>query len=185
RVTTAGGGAIRVGADGAFRAPYTKGSYLLVSKSGYETLKVLMTEAGAVLTIKLARSATREIEEVKVTALGISQKSRAVGYSIQEVGGQEVAVAKETNFVDALQGKLAGVNINANNGSMGGSTKVTIRGDKSITQTNDALYVVDGVFMSNENFNAPGQQNGGGGFDYGSPIQDINPDDIQEISVLK
>ncbi|HTJ13169.1 MAG TPA: SusC/RagA family TonB-linked outer membrane protein [Dinghuibacter sp.] len=185
RVTTAGGVNVRAGSDGAFRAPFVKGSYLLVSKSGYETVKVLMTEAGAVLTVKLAKSATREIEEVKVTALGISQKSRAVGYSIQEVGGQEVAVAKETNFVDALQGKLAGVNINANNGSMGGSTKVTIRGDKSITQTNDALYVVDGVFMSNENVNAIGQQIGGGGYDYGSPIQDVNPDDIQEVSVLK
>ncbi len=185
RVTTAGGTTIPVGADGAFRAPFVKGSFLLVSRPGYETVKVLMTTPGSVLTVKLSRSATKEIQEVKVTALGISQRSRAVGYSIQEVGGQEVAVAKETNFVDALQGKLAGVNINANDGSMGGSTKVTIRGDKSITQTNNALYVVDGVFMDNENFNSIGQQIGGGGFDYGSPIQDINPDDIQEISVLK
>lgn len=185
RVTTAGGMAIRAGEDGSFRAPFIKGSFLLVSRPGYETIKVVMTTAGSILTIKLSNSATKEIEEIKVTALGISQKSRAVGYSIQEVGGQEVSVAKETNFVDALQGKLAGVNINANDGSMGGSTKVTIRGDKSITQTNDALYVVDGVFMDNENFNSVGQQIGGGGFDYGSPIQDINPDDIQEISVLK
>ncbi|TDW97372.1 SusC/RagA family TonB-linked outer membrane protein [Dinghuibacter silviterrae] len=184
-VTTAGGLAIRAAADGSFKAPFVKGSFLLVSRRGYETVKVVMTAPGAILMVKLAKSATKEIQEVTVTALGISQKSRAVGYSIQEVGGQEVAVAKETNFVDALQGKLAGVNINANNGSMGGSTKVTIRGNKSITQTNDAIYVVDGVFMNNENVNSVGQQIGGGGYDYGSPIQDINPDDIQEISVLK
>jgi TonB-linked SusC/RagA family outer membrane protein len=184
-VTTAEGLAIPVGSDGSFKAPYKKGSFLLVSRPGYESVKVILSTQSIILTVRLSRSATKEIEEVKVTALGISQKSRAVGYSIQEVSGQEVSVAKETNFVDALQGKLAGVNINANTGSMGGSTKITIRGDKSITQSNNALFVVDGVFMDNENFNAAGQQNGGGGFDYGSPIQDINPDDIQEVSVLK
>jgi len=185
RITTSSGKGILPQSDGSFVAPFIKGTYLLVSRPGYEPLKVVPTTPGQLLNVKLSRSHTKEIQEVTVTALGISQKSRSVGYSIQEVRGEEVQVAKTTNFTDALQGKLAGVQINTNSGSMGGSTQVIIRGSKSITQDNNALYVVDGVFMNNENFNSYGQQIGGGGYDYGSPIQDVNPDDIQEISVLK
>jgi TonB-linked SusC/RagA family outer membrane protein len=184
-ITTASGTSLNGLEDGSFTAPFNKGSFLLFSRRGYETLKIVLSTQGQLLTVRLARSSIKEIQEVTVTALGISQKSRAVGYSIGEVGGAEVNIAKSTNFMDALQGKIAGVDINANSGSMGGSTKVTIRGDKSITQDNNALYVVDGVFMNNENFNSYTQEIGGGGYDYGSPIQDVNPDDIQEVSVLK
>lgn len=185
RVTTDAGKSFLGQNDGTFTAPFTKGSYLLISRPGYETVRVLLTTAGTTLHVKLTKSKTKEIQEVTVTALGITQKTRAVAYAITEAKGEEVQIAKTTNFTDALQGKLAGVNISTNSGSMGGSTEVTMRGNKSITGSNDALYVVDGVFMSNTNTNSYSTQIGGGGYDYGSPIQDVNPDDIQEVSVLK
>ncbi|RYZ87562.1 MAG: hypothetical protein EOO68_27480, partial [Moraxellaceae bacterium] len=110
----------------------------------------------------------------------------AVGYSIAEIRGDAIQTAKEANFVNALQGKLAGVQINTNNGALGGSTKILIRGNKSITGNNNALFVIDGIFMGNSSPIAnTNQEKGGGGYDYGSPIQDINPDDIEQVSVLK
>src|SRR5690606_25177284 len=97
--------------------------------------------------------------------------------------------AKEVNFVNALQGKLAGVQIGGNSGSMGGSSKVTIRGLKSISGNNNALFIVDGVPLANMNLNSVGttggQGTGGGGYDYGNPAQLINSNDIENISVLK
>ena len=185
RITTAEGKSFLGQNNGTFIAPFVKGSYLLISRPGYETVKLVLTTPGETLHVKLTRSKTREIQEVTVTALGITQKTRALAYAVTEAKGEEVQVAKTTNFTDALQGKLAGVDININSGSMGGSTEVTMRGNKSVTESNDALYVVDGVFMSNLNVNSSSTQIGGGGYDYGSPIQDINPDDIQEVSVLK
>lgn len=172
--------------DGAFEVPFTKPVRLRFTSIGYRDTSILVNSADTYLTVILQNDSKGEqLSEVTVTALGISKKTNAVGYSIQEVKGDVVQTAKETNFVNALQGKLAGVQINTNSGSMGGSSKVVIRGNKSITGSNNALFVVDGVFMGNTSTNVAGQQNGGGGFDYGSPIQDINPDDIEQISVLK
>jgi len=137
------------------------------------------------VSLKAAASGQKQLSEVVVTALGIRKNSRAVGYALQEVGGNAVQEAKEVNFVNALSGKVAGLQVSTNTGSMGGSTKMTIRGNKSILGDNNAFIVVDGVPIINNVLNEPGQQNGGGGYDYGSPIQDINPEDIENISVLK
>ncbi|HEU4553345.1 MAG TPA: SusC/RagA family TonB-linked outer membrane protein [Chitinophaga sp.] len=139
------------------------------------------------LTISLSAlsSGQKTLSEVVVTALGIRKNARAVGYALQEVSGNAVQEAKEVNFVNSLSGKVAGLQVNTNTGSMGGSTKMTIRGNKSILGDNNAFIVVDGVPVLNNVLNEPGQQNGGGGYDYGSPIQDINPEDIENISVLK
>lgn len=173
--------------DGSFRIPFKNGASVKFSAVGYAEKPAVLVTADKPLLIQLNSSKSdKQLQEVRVTALGISKKGRAVGYAVQEVKGDVVQVAKESNFVNALQGKLAGVQINGNTGSMGGSTKVTIRGNKSITGDNNALFVVDGIFMGNNNPVASyGQQIGGGGYDYGSPIQDLNPDDIEQISVLK
>ncbi len=137
------------------------------------------------VALAAASSGQKTLSEVVVTALGIRKNSRAVGYAITEVGGNAVQEAKEVNFVNALSGKVPGLQVNTNTGSMGGSSRITIRGNKSILGNNNAFIVVDGVPILNDVLNDPGQQNGGGGYDYGSPIQDINPEDIENISVLK
>lgn len=171
---------------GSFRIPFKTGATISFSAVGYSSKEVVLLSATAPLEVQLSSKSGRQLQEVRVTAMGISKKGKAVGYAIQEVKGDAVQVAKEPNFVTALQGKLAGVQINGNSGSMSGSSKVTIRGNKSITGDNNALFVVDGVFMGNNNpVGSYNQQIGGGGYDYGSPIQDINPDDIEQISVLK
>ncbi|NSL89016.1 SusC/RagA family TonB-linked outer membrane protein [Chitinophaga sp. Mgbs1] len=137
------------------------------------------------ITLTPLNSNKKVLGEVVVTALGIKKNPRSVGYAMQQVSGSAVQEAKEVNFVNSLSGKVPGVQINTNTGSMGGSTKVTIRGVKSILGDNNAFFVIDGVPMMNNNTNQGGQLNGGGGYDYGSPLQDINPEDIENISVLK
>ncbi len=104
---------------------------------------------------------------------------------MQQLEGRTIQEAKEVNYINALQGKLAGVQIGGNSGSMGGSAKVTIRGLKSISGDNNALFIVDGVPMANMNLNSSTQGTGGGGFDLGNPAQLINPNDVDNISVLK
>lgn len=185
---TAPDGAVSItNSSGEFTMRGAVNAVLAISSIGFKDTSVVVKNIDSAITVTLSASKTgQQLEAVTVTALGISKKTNAVGYSISEVKGEAVQTAKESNFVNALQGKLAGVQINTNNGSMGGSSKVLIRGNKSITGNNNALFVVDGIFMGNNN-PAPNvnQQRGGGGFDYGSPIQDINPDDIEQVSVLK
>ena len=185
-ITVASGATYTSKEDGSFRIPFRTGTSAKFSSIGYTDKEVILSSAATPLTVQLGAAVAGHLQEVKVTAFGLSKRGRAVGYSIQEVKGDAVQTAKEQNFVNALQGKLAGVQINGNSGSMGGSSKVVIRGAKSITGNNNALFVVDGIFMGNNNLSATyNQQIGGGGYDYGSPIQDINPDDIDQISVLK
>lgn len=122
------------------------------------------------------------LSEVVVTALGIEKDRKSLGYSVGEIGGEEVSQAKEVNFMNNLQGKVAGVNITRPASGPAGSTRVIIRGSGSITGTNQPLYVVDGVPIDNSNLGASGAW---GGRDYGDGISNLNPDDIESISVLK
>lgn len=173
--------------NGEFSFPFRKRTSILITNVGYRDTTLIVDNPDAYLTIMLSVDiGAEQLAEVQVTALGISKKTNAIGYSIAEVKGDAVQTAKEANFVNALQGKLAGVQINTNNGALGGSTKILVRGNKSITGNNNAIFVIDGIFMGNSSPIAnTNQEKGGGGYDYGSPIQDINPDDIDQISVLK
>ena len=181
------GETVSAGNSGSFKLAYKPNMQFSVSSVGYNDTTVTVSNPAAFLKIILFSDKDQHnLSDVKVTALGISKNGNSVGYSVQEIKGAAVQTAKETNFVNSMQGKLAGVQISGNTGSMGGSSKITIRGNKSITGNNNALFVVDGVFMGNSNpVPSYNQEIGGGGFDYGSPIQDINPDDIDQISVLK
>lgn len=162
------------------------GDTLLVTAPTYSEQTYNITKRGATnFTLTTANASKKVLNEVVVTALGIKKNPRSVGYAINEVSGNAVQEAKEVNFVNALAGKIPGVQISTNTGSMGGASKITIRGVKSILGDNNAFFVLDGVPMLNSVTNDPGQQNGGGGYDYGSPMQDINPEDIENISVLK
>lgn len=124
------------------------------------------------------------VDEVVVTALGISREKKSLGYAVQEVGGDDVNQAKGGNFVNQLSGRVAGVQIK-NNNNMGGSSNVIIRGSSSLTGNNQALFVVDGIPVDNSNTNNTGQLSGRNGYDYGNAAADINPADIESISVLK
>jgi len=135
------------------------------------------------------------LEGVVVTALGISREKKSLGYAVQEVDGDELNTVRNTNFVNSISGKVSGVQIRQSN-TMGGSANILIRGSSSITQNNQALFVVDGVPLDNTNTNESryvangfdredNQNDGWGGYDYGNAAMDINPDDIESMSVLK
>ncbi|MDC8104044.1 SusC/RagA family TonB-linked outer membrane protein [Chryseobacterium sp. B21-037] len=127
---------------------------------------------------------TQDIEGVVVTALGIKREKRSLGYSTQEVKGEEINKNPTTNFINNLSGKVAGLEIKQST-NFGGSVNAVSRGYKSILGDNQALFVVDGVPIINRNINSPLQVNGFGGYDYGSPVSDINPNDIETLNVLK
>lgn len=121
------------------------------------------------------------MEATVVTALGIKRSEKALSYNVQQVDADAIAANKDANFINALNGKVAGLNINASSSGVGGATKVVMRGLKSISQTSNALYVIDGVPMYTR------AKDGGTEFDSQGttdPIADINPDDIESISVL-
>jgi TonB-linked SusC/RagA family outer membrane protein len=128
---------------------------------------------------------TQQLSEVVVTALGIRRETKALGYSVQEIKGEDISQVKETNVINSLQGKIAGVQVQGNQGALGGSSRILIRGSRSIANENQPLFVVDGVPIDNSNFNTADVQRGAGGYDYGNAAQDINPEDIESISVLK
>lgn len=125
---------------------------------------------------------TQVIDEVVVTALGIKRSTKALSYNVQEVKAADITANKDANFVNSLNGKVAGVTINSSSSGVGGISKVVMRGTKSIMQSSNALYVIDGVPM----FSNSGS---GGSTEFGSqgssePIADINPEDIESMSVL-
>ncbi|MCK0159199.1 SusC/RagA family TonB-linked outer membrane protein [Allomuricauda sp. F6463D] len=168
--------------DGNFSIEADMGAILVVSYIGFKTAEVEVT-GNSPMTIQLQEDSA-QLDEVVVTALGISREKKSLGYATQEVDGEDVNRTPTDNVVNALSGKIAGVQIK-NNTNMGGSSNVVIRGSTSLTGNNQALFVVDGVPVSNSNFNTSDQQNGTGGFDYGNMASDINPNDIQSINVLK
>ncbi len=127
-------------------------------------------------------TATLSGEEVVVTALGIQQKTKALGFSLTEVKGEELSLIKEPNAIEALQGKVAGVNVTTNATGGAGTSRVIIRGNSSLTGDNQPLYVVDGIPIGNRNEGSAGMW---GGADGGDGISSINADDVESVSVLK
>jgi TonB-linked SusC/RagA family outer membrane protein len=127
------------------------------------------------------------VDEVVVTALGVSKQKKALGYSVSEVKGEDLVKARGgvSNPINSLAGKVAGLQISGASGNMGGSSKVILRGVKSLSGTNQPLFVIDGVPIEGSDYNTTNAARGAGGYDYGNLIQDINPDDIASISVLK
>jgi TonB-linked SusC/RagA family outer membrane protein len=132
-----------------------------------------------VLNFELAIS-TSQLDELVVTALGINRQQRSVGYSTQQIDGNELSLTREKNVIGSLAGKVSGVQVVGSSGaSMGGTQKIKIRGVNSISGGDGPLIVVDGTPISNANFA------GSTGRDYGNLAQDINPEDIESINVLK
>lgn len=126
----------------------------------------------------------KALDEVVVTALGQLRSKSSLSYSSQQVKGDELTTTRTGNAASALSGKVSGLQIIQGN-AIGGSTNVVIRGNKSLTNNNQALFVVDGVPIDNSNNNSADQKGGKGGYDYGNAAADINPDDIESVNVLK
>ena len=152
---------------------------LEISFIGYTPVTVAVANR-TYFEIRLEESAS-QIESVVVTALGIKRSEKAVAYNVQQVKTEDLTTVKDANFINSLSGKVAGVTINASSSGVGGATKVVLRGNKSISQSSNALYVIDGIPMYNFG--------GGGGTEFDSKgatesIADLNPEDIESISVL-
>ncbi len=168
--------------DGNFTISVPDGATTLVVQAlGYATQEVSAT--GTNLEIRM-QVAARGLNETIVTALGIRRNKNDLPYSAQKVDGSEVTKTRESNFVNSLEGKVAGLEIRRNN-NLGGSTNVIMRGTKSLTGNNQALFVVDGVPVDNSNTNTADQAIGRNGYDYGNAAADINPDNVESITVLK
>ncbi|GAA4113127.1 SusC/RagA family TonB-linked outer membrane protein [Aquimarina addita] len=168
--------------DGMYNIQATGGQTLVFSYLGFSEKEVLIG-SDTVIDTQLTPSAS-QLDEVVVTALGISRDKKSLGYSTQEVDGDEVNTVKTSNFVNTLSGKASGVQIRRNT-NLGGSTNVVIRGNASLTGNNQALFVIDGVPISNNNSNTRSQEQAGSGYDYGNAASDINPDDIESVNILK
>ncbi|PRY13669.1 TonB-linked SusC/RagA family outer membrane protein [Pontibacter ummariensis] len=174
---------VTTGAEGRYSIVVPPNQNTLVFRFlGYTTVT---RNVGNAATIDVALGTdTEQLQEVVVTALGIEKTRNELPYAAEQVDGEQVTTTRDNNLVNALSGKVAGVNIQRNN-SLGGSTNIVIRGAKSLTQNNQALFVVDGVPISNAVSNTLDQSTGRGGYDYGNAAADINPEDIASITVLK
>lgn len=155
----------------------SRDAVLMISAAGFEPVEIRLGSSDRYdVTLKPGS----DLSAVVVTALGISRKERSLGYATQQVKGDNLTLTKETNVIGALAGKIAGVQVvGASGASMGGTSKIKIRGVNSITGGGEPLIVVDGTPISNANFAG---RNGG---DYGNLAQDINPEDIESVNVLK
>lgn len=164
--------------DGHFTLDVAPGTELVISYLGYQP-KTVKATAGMKVTLS---EDSKNLKEVVVTALGIKRDRKALGYGLSEIKGEELTKAKETNVINSLAGKVAGLVVQNTAGGASGSTRVLLRGNTEMTGNNQPLYVVDGVPLDNTNFGSAGQA---GGYDLGDGISAINPDDIETMTVLK
>ena len=163
--------------DGEFSLSGLKqGDIVEVSYLGYDTVEVAYNQQTSVDVV--LREASISIDNVVVTALGIKRSEKALSYNVQQVSADQITTIKDANFMNSLAGKVAGITINANAAGPGSASRVVMRGVKSINGSNQALYVIDGVPMYNYSAGGGGEQPGTDG------VADINPEDIESISML-
>lgn len=163
--------------DGVFTLNVpASGKILTFSYIGYQSQDVSLS-GSANLKVVLV-SETKKLDEVVVTALGVRRSEKALGYAATSVSSDDIGKARESNVMGSLQGKVAGAQISSNGGTPGASTKVILRGYASLTGNNNPLYVVDGTPIDNT-------QNTSNGVDFGNGANGINPDDVENVTVLK
>lgn len=183
-VSIEGKGAVGVtDLDGRFSVKAKPGQTLKFTYVGLAPETVKVPADGQPVTVVLKED-SKQLSEVVVTALGIKRATKSLTYNVQEVKASELTTVKDANFVNSLAGKVAGLNINASSSGPGASAKVVLRGSKSLSGNNNALYVIDGIPMPNlsdldqpeDNFSGMGQSGDGASM--------INPEDIESMSVL-
>lgn len=165
--------------SGRFVLRIEPGDVLVASYLGYESVEVAADSRTGV-EIRMQES-SKALDAVVVTALGIKRSGKALSYNVQGVQGEDMNIVKDANFMNSLAGKVAGVSINASAGGVGGATRVVMRGTKSISGNNNALYVIDGVPILNVTGGSVDSEYGLAG---GEGISDINPEDIESVNVL-
>lgn len=165
--------------DGKFTLNVRPGATLVISYIGYKTVEI----AASKKPLKIVMSEdSKVLKEVVVTALGIKRERKALGYGVDEVKGEALTKANETNVINSMAGRVPGLVVSQTAGGPSGSTRVILRGSTEMTGNNQPLYVIDGVPLDNTNYGSAGTS---GGFDLGDGISSINPDDIENMSVLK
>ena len=168
--------------DGTFSLKAPNGSFVLqVSSIGYESKEVAVSASQSIVNVSLVEQST-DLNEVVVTALGIKREKKSLTYASQQLAGEEIRRAAGPNFMEALSGKVAGIDIKVSASGVGGSTKAVLRGARSLSGTSEALYVIDGVPMVNNKGAQPGSY---GGNDRGDGLSSINPADIETVNVLR
>ena len=166
--------------DGKYSIKSQTGEILTFTYLGLKTQEITVGTSSTINVTMIEDASV--LEEVVVTALGIKREEKALGYSVQSIKGEGMTEARESNISNALSGKVAGVQVTGTSGSVGASSRVVLRGNSSITGNNEPLYVVDGVPIDNRSY---GNAGSGGGVDLPNGAADINPDDIESVTVLK
>ena len=183
-------------ADGVYTLTVGNDTTLIFSFIGYVSQEIAVGNR-SVIDLQMVTD-VRQLSEIVVTALGVQREKKALGYSVQEVKGDELAQSKETNIVNSLAGRVAGLTVNSSSGAPGASSRIVIRGNSSLKGNNQPLFVVDGIPIDNTQFsssagndtNEPsnGTRKGdleGGAADYGNAAQDIDSNSIESLTVLK
>lgn len=172
------GGAV-TDVDGAYSIKVSNETTALTfSYTGY-TAQTINLGASSVINVTLVED-SQTLGEVVI--MGIPRKIESTGYATQNLSGDGIVKARESNLINSLSGRIAGVQINNTSGAVGASSRIVLRGASSITGNTDPLFVVDGIPIDNTNYSEAGD---GGGFDMPNGVADINPDDIKDITVLK
>ncbi|MBP8766297.1 MAG: TonB-dependent receptor plug domain-containing protein, partial [Ferruginibacter sp.] len=168
--------------NGNFKISVSPGATLVFSSIGFDDKEVVNDNSGSI-NVQLA-IASKEMTAVVVTALGIKREKKSLGYAMQELKGESLVSAKEPNLANALTGKIAGLQVVRSSDGPAGSSKILLRGSNSLTGSNQPLIVVDGIPFDNFT-GAPDNGYWNRSLDMGNGIADINPDDIESMSVLK
>lgn len=178
--------------DGSYTVAVPKGTTIVFSAVSYEEQRIVVSDNQRIRTV-LLKPAAKELEGVVVTALGITRKQMALGYAATTIDNEQLTDAKSANWIDALSGKVAGLNMVRSGSGPTGSNKIILRGENNLTGDNEALIVVDGVVINQ----GSGRRSAIGGevvygigsdnmpADYGSSLNDLNPEDIESVTILK
>jgi TonB-linked SusC/RagA family outer membrane protein len=165
--------------DGNYSISASEGSTLEISFVGYESQKIIVGE-GSTYSVSLVEG--NALDEIVVSALGIKRAEKTLTYSSQSVDAENLTQARDMSFANSLSGRAAGVEIRKSSSGAGGSTRIVLRGNKSLTGDSQPLIVIDGIPIVNNRGNQPGVW---GGIDEGDGLSQINPDDIENITLLK
>jgi TonB-linked SusC/RagA family outer membrane protein len=169
-------------AEGKFRIAAEKGSVLIFRYIGYKAQEVTVAASNTINVVLADES--NNLNEVVVTALGIQREKKSLGYAVQEVKGESLVEAREPNVVNTLSGKVSGLQVTRSSNGPAGSSKITLRGNNSLTGDNQPLIVIDGVPVNNFT-GATNNDYYNPSIDYGNGLSDINSEDIESVSVLK
>lgn len=184
--------ATQTNASGKFTIKVNKGQRLSISSVGYESQTITIRDGGSV-NISL-KSTSTELEDVVVVAMDQKRKPRELGYSTQSVKGAEIQETQRENFLNSLQGRIAGLTVNPTGGTAGASSQIVLRGFNSLSLSNQPLFVVDGIIMDNQTVDENSDGGRGVGLasdrpnrnnDYTNRMSDLNPNDIESVTVLK